>query len=115
MIRDVPSPFSSLVLRENQSHPFHWWSFTTLYCCLFLCLLPEVALCRVIVHDDIAVKGHRVMLKAETRGSFFADGGQVVEFFVEEHTIGKTLSGGDGVALVLPTRNLSPRLPGCIA
>jgi len=70
----------------------------TLCCCLVLCLIPEVALCRVIVHDDIVVKGHKVMLKAETRGRLFAEGGQVVEFFVEEDTIGKTLSGGDGVA-----------------
>jgi len=28
MIGDVPSPFSSPALRENQSRPFHMWSFT---------------------------------------------------------------------------------------
>jgi hypothetical protein len=55
-------------------------------------------LCRVIVHDDVVVKGREVMLKAETRGRLFAKGGQVVSFFVAGDSIGKTLSGGDGVA-----------------
>lgn len=69
------------------------------FCCgLLLCLIPEIALGRVIVHDDIVVKGHKVMLKAETRGRFFPQGGLVVEFFVEGDPIGKTLSGGDGFA-----------------
>jgi len=66
--------------------------------CLLFCLIPHVALGRVIVHDDIVLKGHKVVLKAETRGRLFAKGGQVVEFFVDEDSIGKTLSGGDGVA-----------------
>ena len=71
---------------------------TILCCCLALCLIPEVCVCRVIVHDDIVVRGQKVMLKAETRGRVIAEGGQLVEFFVEGETIGKTLSGGDGVA-----------------
>ena len=38
------------------------------------------------------------MLKAETRGRLFAKGGEMVSFFVSGKTIGKNLSGGDGVA-----------------
>jgi hypothetical protein len=46
----------------------------------------------------VALKGEKVMLKAETRGRFLSKGGKVVEFFVDRKSIGRTLSGGDGFA-----------------
>lgn len=63
---------------------------------MFLC--PASALCEVFVHDMIARKGEEVMLKAVTRGKFFRKGGEVAEFIVNGRSIGKNLSGGDGVA-----------------
>lgn len=62
------------------------------------CLFPASALADVIVHDMIVLKGEEVMLTAETKGKFLSKGGEVVEFFVNGKSIGKTLSGGDGFA-----------------
>ena len=59
---------------------------------------PASALSRVTVDDTVVVKGRKVMLRAETKGKLFRKGGELVEFFVEGKSIGKTLSGGDGVA-----------------
>jgi hypothetical protein len=38
------------------------------------------------------------MLMAETRGTLFSKGGELVEFFIDSKSLGKTLSGGDGIA-----------------
>jgi hypothetical protein len=65
---------------------------------LLFCLFPAMVLSDVIVHDMIALKGEEVMLSAETKGKLFAKGGEVVEFFVDGKSIGKSLSGGDGFA-----------------
>ena len=65
---------------------------------VLFCLFPTSALSRVTVDDMVAVKGRKVMLRAETRGKLFSTGGEIVEFFVDMNSIGKTLSGGDGVA-----------------
>ncbi len=64
---------------------------------LFL-TFPSGALPEVIVHDIIAIKGEDVELTAETRGRFFRQAGEVVEFSVNGKSLGKSLSGGDGVA-----------------
>jgi len=67
---------------------------------LFLILsIPPYTHARVVFFDDVAVKGQPVMLRAETRGRFFPSGGQMVEFFVNGRSIGKNLSGGDGIAM----------------
>jgi hypothetical protein len=50
------------------------------------------------VYDTVVLEGQKVMLRAETRGKLFSKGGELVEFFVDGKSIGKTLSGGDGVA-----------------
>jgi hypothetical protein len=63
-----------------------------------VCMFPAGAWARVSVDDNVVVKGERVMLRAETKGKFFSKGGELVEFFVDGESIGKTLSGGDGVA-----------------
>ncbi len=52
----------------------------------------------VYVSDAVAVQGEEVLLKAETRGMLFAQGGELVEFFVDDVSLGKNLSGGDGLA-----------------
>ena len=52
----------------------------------------------VVVYDAVAVVGKEVRLKAETKGTFFRKGGELVEFFVDGKSLGKTLSGGDGEA-----------------
>ena len=60
---------------------------------------PDAALSRVLVYDDVALKGHEVMLRAETRGVLFSKGREVVEFTVDGRSIGKNLSGTDGFAV----------------
>jgi len=62
----------------------------------------------VYVHDAVAVQGEEIRLKAETRGKVFARGGELVEFFVDDTSLGKNLSGGDGAAY----RFYRPPLPG---
>jgi hypothetical protein len=70
-------------------------------------LFPTFALSDVIVHDEVTPVGKEVMLKAEVKGKFFGKGGEIVEFFVNKKSIGKSLSGGDGFAFkqFIPSRN----------
>ncbi len=66
---------------------------------LFFFLIPFDADAGIIFHDDIALKGKPFILKAETKGRFFPRGGQIVEFFVNDMSMGRNLSGGDGIVL----------------
>jgi len=61
-------------------------------------IFPATALPDIIVHDIVVPAGIEIMLKVEVKGKFFRKGGELVEFFVNEKSIGKTLSGGDGFA-----------------
>jgi len=62
-------------------------------------LVPAPAIhADVYVFDAVAVRGEEVRLKAETRGTLFTRGGEIVEFFVDDVSLGKNLSGGDGAA-----------------
>lgn len=65
---------------------------------VLLCMSPARALSGVFVHDIVAVKDRKMMLRAETRGKLFSRGGALVEFFVDGKSLGKNLSGGDGIA-----------------
>jgi hypothetical protein len=65
---------------------------------LILLLFPSIAFSEVIAYDMIALKGEEIMLMAETKGKFFKKGGEIVEFFINGKSIGKSLSGGDGYA-----------------
>jgi hypothetical protein len=69
--------------------------FTSIFIILFF-IFPASALPDIIVHDIVVPAGKEVMLKAEVKGKFFRKGGELVEFFVNKKSIGKTLSGGDG-------------------
>ncbi len=60
--------------------------------------LPFTVHSEIIVYDTIIPKNKIVMLRAETKDHFFKKGGKLVEFFVDGQSIGKTLSGGDGIA-----------------
>ena len=69
--------------------------------CLFLIpilLFASPIQAEVYVYDAVAVSGGEVRLKAETRGPVFIKGGELVEFFVDDASLGKNLSGGDGAA-----------------
>ena len=61
-------------------------------------IFPALAVSDVIVHDMVVRSGNEVMLKAEVKGKLFSKGGVTVEFFVNDKPIGKSLSGGDGLA-----------------
>lgn len=61
-------------------------------------VFPANALSDIIVHDMVIPTGKKILLKAEVKGKLFSKGGEVVEFFVNEKSIGKSLSGGDGFA-----------------
>jgi len=62
-------------------------------------ICPDAALSRVLVYDDVALKGQEVMLRAETKGTLLSKSGEVVEFIVDGRSIGKNLSGRDGFAV----------------
>ena len=68
------------------------------FVCLVILLAPIQSAADVYVYDAVAVSGEQVRLKAETRGAVFIKGGELVEFFVDDVSLGKNLSGGDGVA-----------------
>lgn len=61
-------------------------------------IFPTIALSDIIINDIVVPVGKGVMLVAEVKGKLFGKGGEVVEFFVNEKSIGKSLSGGDGFA-----------------
>jgi hypothetical protein len=63
-----------------------------------LLLFSSPILADVYVYDAVALQGEEVRLKAETRGPVFIKGGELVEFFVDDASLGKNLSGGDGAA-----------------
>lgn len=79
---------------------------------IFLTLLfwmfPLGALSGVALYDMVVPEGKKAMLRGETRGRFFSKGGEVIEFFVEGKSLGRTLSGGDGLAF----RQFVPPGPG---
>lgn len=60
--------------------------------------LPAAVSARVLVHDSVATGNEEIMIMAETKGRFFASGGELVEFFVNGQSLGRVLSGGDGFA-----------------
>ncbi len=65
---------------------------------LFMLIFSFDAFPEVVVNDVIVPKGEKVMLRAETKSRLFSKGGEIVEFLVDGKSIGKVLSGGDGVA-----------------
>ncbi len=54
----------------------------------------------VTVYDEIAVNGIPVTVRAETRKGFFRSGGELVDFTADGKSVGKKLSGGDGIAFI---------------
>lgn len=68
--------------------------------CIFVILPSRTALAGVVVFDRVGVTGKAITLSAQTKGRFFAMGGEIVEFVLGGKTIGKTLSGGDGFAFL---------------
>jgi len=72
-----------------------------------LFIFPAIALSEILVNDIIVPTGKEVMIRAEVMGRFFKKGGEMVEFFINEESIGKSLSGGDGSAFkqFIPSRN----------
>ena len=62
-------------------------------------IFPALALSDVIVQDSVVPVGKEIMLTAEVKGKLFSKGGEMVEFFVNGRSIGKSLSGGEGLAL----------------
>lgn len=75
---------------------------------LWFLTLPATA--EIVVYDSIAVTGRETAIAAETRGTFFSRGGELVEFFIGERSLGKVLSGGDGFAY----RYFTPRTAGLV-
>lgn len=61
-----------------------------------LALLAKPGLGAVIVYDRVTTVNTPVFLKVLTKGRIFADGGRLVEFFLDDKSFGKNLTGGDG-------------------
>ncbi|MGQ9569905.1 MAG: hypothetical protein ACUVUQ_03495 [Thermodesulfovibrionales bacterium] len=71
----------------------------SLFISIFLFFVsPSIAMSKVIVHDIVVPTWKEVMLKVEVKGKLFKKGGEIVEFFVNGKTVGKSLTGGDGFA-----------------
>ncbi len=63
-------------------------------------LFSSVSYAAVVAFDSVAVIGKPVMLKAQTKRLIFPKGGRLVEFYMDEKHMGRTLSGGDGYAFL---------------
>jgi len=68
------------------------------------------SLSAVIVYDRVTTVGTPVYLKVLTKGRIFADGGRLVEFYLDDKRFGKNLTGGDGYGY----RKFEPRRAGII-
>ncbi|MGD8963299.1 MAG: hypothetical protein PVF29_04430 [Desulfobacterales bacterium] len=64
--------------------------------CGWLVLPATRSLGAVIVYDGVTTVNTPVYLKVLTKGRIFADGGRLVEFFLDDKSLGKNLTGGDG-------------------
>jgi hypothetical protein len=74
-------------------------------------ILPAAhGLSSVIVFDRVTTVGTPVYLKVLTKGRIFADGGRLVEFYLDDKRFGKNLTGGDGYGY----RKYIPRRAGMI-
>ncbi|HKZ56501.1 MAG TPA: hypothetical protein VJ024_02245, partial [Thermodesulfovibrionales bacterium] len=70
----------------------------TLISIIVFFISPTKAFPDIIIHDIVVPAGKEVMLRAEVKGKLFRKGGELIEFFVNGKSIGKSLSGGDGFA-----------------
>ena len=64
----------------------------------------------ISVYDQVTTVGTPVYLKVLTKGRLFADGGRLVEFYLDDNSLGKNLTGGDGYGY----RKYTPKRPGII-
>lgn len=76
--------------------------------CIFFILPSAQGLSAIITYDNVTTVGTPVFLKVLTKGVIFADGGRLVEFFLDEKSLGKNLTGGDGYGY----RKYTPKRPG---
>lgn len=65
---------------------------------LLALVVPASVYGEIFVHDALALRGEEILITAETRKGYFAKGGKIVEFSMNGKSIGRVLSGGDGVA-----------------
>ncbi|MBI5026836.1 MAG: hypothetical protein HZC12_08980 [Nitrospirae bacterium] len=63
----------------------------------FLLFTPNLD-AAISVNDQVCKTGKEILLEAEVKRGFIRSGGERVEFFVNNKSIGRTLSGGDGYA-----------------
>jgi len=69
----------------------------SIFCiCVFLLISANAGLSAVIVYDQVTTVGTPVYLDVLTKGFFFAEGGRLVEFYLDDKNVGKNLTGGDG-------------------
>ena len=78
--------------------------------CCFVVLPTTQSWGAIIVYDRVTTVSTPVYLKVLTKGRFFAEGGRLVEFFLDENSLGKNLTGGDGYGY----RKYTPKHPGII-
>ena len=76
--------------------------------CGFFVLPTADCLSAVILYDNVTTVGTPVFLRVLTKGRIFADGGRLVEFFLDDNSLGKNLTGGDGYGY----RKYTPKRPG---
>jgi hypothetical protein len=78
--------------------------------CSFVVLPAAQCPGEIIVYDRVTKVGAPVYLKVLTKGKIFADGGRLVEFYLDDKSLGKNLTGGDGYGF----RKYTPKRPGII-
>ncbi len=81
---------------------------SVLLICAGSVLAATHCLSAVVVYDQVTTVETPVYLKVLTKGKLFADGGRLVEFYLDDQRLGKNLTGGDGYGY----RKYIPQRPG---
>lgn len=84
------------VKKRRMENFFKTKAFFIFWICGFLYLPVTPSLSAVIVYDQVTTVGTPVYLEVLTKGRIFADGGRLVEFYLDDKSVGKNLTGGDG-------------------
>lgn len=79
---------------------YYYMAKVFLICFLFMFFVATPVFSSVTVFDNVTYESKATMLKMLSGGVFFKDGGVLVDFFIDDNKIGKTLTGSDGYAFM---------------
>jgi len=78
-------------------HRWYQTQFATMILIVgFFFIFAQPASANIIVYDRITTVGTPIRLVFKTKGRFFAQGGKLVDIYLENKKLGRIMTGGDG-------------------